>query len=88
VAALAWHAFAWPSPITPAARPSAFAVDSPIAGILSLLGSSIGVPLVALSATSPLLQSWFARLKPARRLIACSHSRTPDRWPGSWAIRS
>ena len=77
VAVLAWHAFAWPSPITPAARPSALAADSPIAGILSLLGSSIGLPLVALSATSPLLQAWFARLRPGDspyRLFALSNA--------------
>jgi spermidine synthase len=35
--------------------------DRPIASVLTLLTRLIGVPFVALSATSPLLQAWFAR---------------------------
>jgi hypothetical protein len=80
VAALAlvlWRAFAWPSPITPDGRPSPLAFDQPIRSILSLLGSAIGLPFVALAATSPLLQAWFARLRPGAspfRLFALSNA--------------
>jgi SAM-dependent methyltransferase len=64
VALVAWRAFAWPSPITPGewARPSS--PEAPIRAILGLLGSTVGLPFVVLAATSPLLQAWFARLKP------------------------
>lgn len=37
---------------------------SPIIGILSLLAYTIGVPYLALSTTSSLIQSWFAALNP------------------------
>ena len=36
-------------------------VERPIASVLSLLSRLIGLPFVTLSATSPLLQAWFAR---------------------------
>ena len=64
LALLLWRALAWPSPITP--PPTASATSSPIVAILALLGSTIGLPFVALAATSPLLQAWFARLRPGR----------------------
>ena len=38
--------------------------DAPIASLLALLASTIGLPFVVLAATSPLLQAWFARLRP------------------------
>jgi spermidine synthase len=61
---LLWRAFAWPSPLTPGpwARPGA--ADAPVLSILLVLASTIGLPFVALAATSPLLQAWFARLRP------------------------
>ncbi len=61
---LAWHAAAWPSPVTPgdAARPPA--VDRPVVTALGLLSASIGLPFVVLAATSPLLSAWLARLAP------------------------
>ena len=64
LALVAWRAFAWPSPITPGdwARPAS--PEAPIRAILRLLGSTVGLPFVVLAATSPLLQAWFARLKP------------------------
>lgn len=64
LALLAWRAAIWPSPITPGdgARPPSF--DVPILSILGLLASTIGLPFVALAATSPLLQAWAARLRP------------------------
>ncbi len=64
VALLAWRAFTWPSPVTPGSAPGREAVDAPILSILGLLGSTIGLPFVALAATSPLLQSWHSRLRP------------------------
>jgi hypothetical protein len=77
VALLVWRAFAWPSPITPDGRPAGLAVAAPIRSILSLLGSSIGLQFVALSAGSPLLQAWYARLRPGAspyRLFALSNA--------------
>jgi hypothetical protein len=64
VALLAWRACTWPSPVTPGSTPGREAVDAPILSILGLLGSTIGLPFVALAATSPLLQAWHARLRP------------------------
>jgi hypothetical protein len=53
-------------------------VDRPIASVLWLLSILIGLPFVTLSATSPLLQAWFARTTPgggadAYRLFAISN---------------
>jgi spermidine synthase len=53
-------------------------VERPIASVLSLLSVLIGLPFVTLSATSPLLQAWFARTTPrgqadAYRLFAISN---------------
>ncbi|PYP80143.1 MAG: hypothetical protein DMD35_05140 [Gemmatimonadetes bacterium] len=53
-------------------------VDRPIISVLWLLSSLIGLPFVTLSATSPLLQAWFARSSPggrgdAYRLFAISN---------------
>jgi hypothetical protein len=63
---LLWRAFTWPSPITPGggARPSP--LDAPAGAVLTLLGSTIGLPFVVLASTSPLLQSWFARRRPGQ----------------------
>ena len=50
--------------------------QSPVAGILILLVVSIGAPFFLLSATAPLLQSWFSRTRPGRfpyRLYALSN---------------
>jgi spermidine synthase len=64
LALVAWRALAWPSPITPGewARPPS--PEAPVREILGLLGSTVGLPFVVLAATSPLLQAWFARLRP------------------------
>jgi spermidine synthase len=64
VALLAWRALTWPSPITPGEAPGPGAVDAPILSIFGLLTSTIGLPFVALAATSPLLQAWLARRRP------------------------
>ena len=63
-ALLAWRALTWPSPITPGEAPGRAAVEAPVLSILGLLGSTIGLPLVALAATSPLLQAWLAQRRP------------------------
>lgn len=50
--------------------------DDPVWGILGLLAATIGLPYIALSATSPLLQAWFARKNPGMspyRLYALSN---------------
>ena len=54
-------------------------VERPIVSVLWLLSGLIGLPFVTLSATSPLLQAWFARTTPggradAYRLFAISTS--------------
>ena len=77
LALLLWRAFAWPSPITPGEAAKPLAPDGPIAAILALLGSTIGLPFVALAATAPLLQAWFAQLRPGQspfRLFALSNA--------------
>ncbi|MFL5617439.1 MAG: fused MFS/spermidine synthase [Gemmatimonadaceae bacterium] len=45
-------------------------VERPIASVLWLLSSLIGLPFVTLAATSPLLQAWFARTTPGGRADA------------------
>jgi hypothetical protein len=66
LALLGLRASTWPSPITPGDAPGRAAVDAPILSILGLLTSTIGLPFVALAATSPLLQAWFARRRPGQ----------------------
>lgn len=63
LAMLAWHAHAWPSPITPG-QPLRPPAGSPVLDTLELLATAVGLPFVALAATSPLLQAWYARLVP------------------------
>jgi hypothetical protein len=51
--------------------------EEPISRILTLLAVTIGLPYVLLSTTSPLIQSYFARLNPGRdpyRLFALSNA--------------
>ncbi len=51
--------------------------EEPVARILMLLAVTIGLPYVLLSTTSPLIQSYFARLNPGRdpyRLFALSNA--------------
>jgi len=50
--------------------------DEPISAILLLLAVAVGLPYLVLSATSPLVQSWFARQRPGAnpyRLFALSN---------------
>jgi SAM-dependent methyltransferase len=50
--------------------------DNPVTGILALLFATIGLPYFLLSATSPLVQAWYARARPGAspyRLFALSN---------------
>lgn len=50
--------------------------DNPVVGILGLLFATVGLPYFLLSATSPLVQAWFARAQPGAspwRLFALSN---------------
>jgi hypothetical protein len=66
----------WPAPIIPSASWRPGAGEDPIAAILGLLLVAIGLPYLVLSATGPLVQSWFSRCFPGRspyRLYALSN---------------
>lgn len=66
----------WPSPLTPGEDWSPDPAASPVLSILRTLAVSAGVPYLVLSATGPLVQSWFARLRPGAlpyRLFALSN---------------
>jgi len=63
-------------PITPSDSWRPGPEQNPVLGILGVLGASVGVPFLLLSATGPLLQRWFAHLEPGRspyRLYALSN---------------
>lgn len=50
--------------------------DNPVTGILGLLFATVGLPYFLLSATSPLVQAWYARARPGAspyRLFALSN---------------
>ena len=75
-ALLLLHVTSWPSPITPSDAWKPGAGDSPSLAILGLLLFTIGLPYLVLSATGPLLQSWYARCFPGAspyRLYALSN---------------
>lgn len=64
-------------PITPSQAFLPSAGDDPTMAILRLLGVSVGVPFVLISATAPLLQHWFANVNPNQspfRLYALSNA--------------
>lgn len=76
VALLLARVFLWPSPITPSDAWKPGEGDSPALAILGLLLFTIGPPFLVLSATGPLLQSWYARVFPGAspyRLYALSN---------------
>jgi hypothetical protein len=63
-------------PLRPSAAWKPSTGDDPVLQILGLLVSSVGLPYFLLSATSPLVQSWFARNTPTDtpyRLFALSN---------------
>ncbi len=64
-------------PLAPGAVWGQFAAGSPSWGVLGALAASAGLPYLALSATSPLVQSWFAATVDVRfpyRLYALSNA--------------
>lgn len=63
-------------PITPSAAWKPAGHEAPVLRILLLLSMSVGLPYFLLSATGPLLQSWFRKLHPGQspyRLYALSN---------------
>ena len=90
LALLLWRALAWPSPITPGERRRSRRRPTRRSWRSSACSAStIGLPFVALAATSPLLQAWFARLRPGRSpfwLFALSNAGSLAR--ARWATRS
>jgi hypothetical protein len=63
-------------PIIPSAKWKPADVANPVGHILLLLAVTIGLPYFVLSATSPLLQAWFVRVRPGvspYRLFALSN---------------
>jgi hypothetical protein len=63
-------------PIMPAETWKPSGTEEPITRILILLAATVGLPYLLLSATSPLLQAWFARARPGAdpyRLFAVSN---------------
>ncbi|HVO09668.1 MAG TPA: fused MFS/spermidine synthase [Vicinamibacteria bacterium] len=74
---VAWRAARWPSPVTPGDDLRPQPADPPVATVFGLLASAMGVPFVALTAGSPLLSAWLARLRPPAsswRLFAWSNA--------------
>jgi hypothetical protein len=63
-------------PIAPHERWKPLGDEEPVSHILLLLVATVGLPYFLLSSTSPLLQAWFARARPAQdpyRLFAVSN---------------
>ncbi|HTX23559.1 MAG TPA: fused MFS/spermidine synthase [Steroidobacteraceae bacterium] len=63
-------------PIVPSRHWAANATQSPALAVLGALATTVGVPYVLMSATSPLIQSWYAQRFPGRspyRLFALSN---------------
>ncbi len=63
-------------PIAPSERWKPLGEEEPISAILLLLCAAVGLPYLLLSATSPLVQAWFARARPGAnpyRLFALSN---------------
>ena len=76
-------------PIIPAAHWKPTGNEDPPLQILGMLAATIGLPYFLLSATSPIVQSWFARARGrARALTGCSPCPTPRRCLRSSATRS
>ncbi len=59
-------AFFWRTPITPGPSWKPYVINHPTWQVLRLLAASVGIPFLLLSATAPLLQSWFAKLRPEK----------------------
>ena len=66
-------------PIIPSAAWKPAGTEEPIFRILALLAVTVGLPYFILSATGPLLQSWYSQIHPGRspyRLYALSNARS------------
>jgi hypothetical protein len=61
---LGWAAVHWRTPVMPGSDWKPLDPDFPVWRILRLLTAAVGLPFLMLSATSPLLQAWFARVYP------------------------
>ena len=64
-------------PIAPDAAWKPDGTEEPVMRILLLLCASVGLPYLVLASTSPLLQAWFARMRPGAnpyRLFAVSNA--------------
>ena len=68
VAALLALALAWGSPILPGSGWKPRGPGEPIRRILLILATSVGLPYLLLSSTSPLAQAWAARTHPGGRV--------------------
>jgi len=69
-------AFFWKAPLLPGPSWRPTSVDFPVKHILQLLLVAVGLPFLCLSASAPLLQSWFALVRPDQspyRLYALSN---------------
>jgi 16S rRNA G966 N2-methylase RsmD len=56
------HAQEWPSAITPLATDVTVSIQEPVWSVFLLLSIAIGLPFILLSATSSLVQLWYAKL--------------------------
>jgi hypothetical protein len=77
LALLAARAATGPSPVTPGDAGTPPPTGAPVLSIAFALASTIGLPFVALAATSPLLQAWLARARAGAspvRLFAASNA--------------
>jgi spermidine synthase len=66
----------WKTPLLPGPSWRPTSADFPVSHILRLLLVAVGLPFLCLSASAPLLQSWFARAYPGKspyRLYALSN---------------
>ena len=66
----------WKTPLLPGPSWRPTSSDFPVSHILRLLLVAVGLPFLCLSASAPLLQSWFARAYPGKspyRLYALSN---------------
>ena len=66
VCLLIWQQWSWQAAVLPPARWKPAGSDYPVFRILGLLSVAVGLPFFILSATSSLLQAWFARAHPGR----------------------
>ncbi|BAU49303.1 membrane protein [Sulfurifustis variabilis] len=75
LAALLAGALAWGSPLLPSASWKPLGDEEPVWHIVVLLAGSVGAPFFVLSATAPLVQTWFSRTRgsPPWRLYALSN---------------